>query len=161
MDQPAPLDSRAIVCSTCETPQTETLKLMTCDQCKSVQYCDKKCQKKHWKEHKKDCKYLLAKISARARNEKLYEACKKGVLAEVCTALEVDGGVDVNYRCEGGATPLYWASMNGHVEVVRHLLSVKGIQVNQARDNGVTALFMASQEGHLDIVRLLTDAGAN
>jgi len=91
------------------------------------------------------------------RNEKLYEACKKGVLAEVCTALEVDGGggIDVNYRGDGGRTPLYWASTNGHFDVVRHLLSVNDIQVNQARDNGITALYMASQEGHVDVVRLL------
>ena len=93
--------------------------------------------------------------AARAKNEELYEACKKGVLAEVCTALEVDGGVDVNYRGDGGRTPLYWASTKGHVDVVRHLLSVKGIQVNQARDDGSTALFIASHVGHVEVVRLL------
>ena len=95
-------------------------------------------------------------------NEKLYEACKKGVLADVCTALEVKGGggggIDVNYRGDGGRTPLYWASTNGHVDIVRHLLSVNGIQVNQARDDGVTALIMASTKGHVDVVRLLLGA---
>ena len=92
-----------------------------------------------------------------ARNEKLYEACKNGVLVDVCTALEVEGGdgIDVNYRGDGGRTPLYWASTNGHVDIVRHLLSVNGIQVNQARDDGVTALDIASGFD-LTIVRLLT-----
>ena len=98
-----------------------------------------------------------AKSKLKEVNEKLLHACEKGELAEVCAALEVDG-VDVNYRGDGGRTPLYWASAKGHVDIVRHLLSAKGIQVNQARDDGITALFMSSQNGHVDIVRLLLGA---
>ena len=106
---------------------------------------------------------------AQAKNEELYEACKcekESDLAKVIKALEVDG-VDVNYRSstvcgwsrrenDGGRTSLIWASANGHIDIVRHLLSVKGIQVNQqARDDGATALYMASQNGHVEVVRLL------
>jgi len=107
---------------------------------------------------RREAEEKVLREAARARNEELYEACKESALTEVCTALEVDGGVDVNYRGDGGRTPLYWASTKGHVDVVRHLLSVKDIQVNQARDDGVTALFMASQKGHVDVVRLLLGA---
>jgi hypothetical protein len=46
----------AILCSTCGASQTETLTLLKCQQCKAVQYCDKTCQKKHWKKHKKERK---------------------------------------------------------------------------------------------------------
>jgi ankyrin repeat protein len=115
----------------------------------------------------------VAKALAQAKNEQLYEACKcekESDLAKVIKALEVDG-VDVNYKgdaffpyvCgrparrdnDGGRTSLIWASTNGHIDIVRHLLSVKGIQVNQARDDGATALCMASQNGHVEVVRLL------
>ena len=97
--------------------------------------------------------------AARARNEKLYEACRKGVLAEVCTALEVNGGVDVNYKCDAdkGQTSLIIASRNGHAKVVSLLLQAEGILVNlgAAKSSNFTALFIASQEGHVDVVRLL------
>eukprot|EP01084_Bolivina_argentea_P205153 350534_1 len=32
------------------------LNMKLCSRCKSVHYCDAKCQKPHWKEHKKQCK---------------------------------------------------------------------------------------------------------
>jgi hypothetical protein len=100
--------------------------------------------------------------AARARNEKLYEACKKGALAGVCTALEVDGGVDVNYRCDAdkGQTSLIIASRNGHAKVVSLLLQAEGILVNlgAAKSSNFTALSIASQEGHVDVVRLLLGA---
>ena len=32
------------------------LKILKCGRCKSAVYCDDKCQKSDWKEHKKECK---------------------------------------------------------------------------------------------------------
>ena len=55
--------------------------------------------------------------------------------------------------------PLWKASHDGHVEVVRVLIDT-GALINQARYDGATPLFMASQNGHLDVVRLLIDVGA-
>ena len=46
-------------CSNCESPQTETQKLIRCP-CHSVQYCNKTCQAQHRKKHKKECRKLLA-----------------------------------------------------------------------------------------------------
>jgi hypothetical protein len=46
-------------CSNCETPQTESHKLIQCP-CHSVQYCNRECQKKHRKKHKNECRRLLA-----------------------------------------------------------------------------------------------------
>ena len=43
----------AKLCSACGE-KSDTL--MKCRACKCVWYCDKKCQNKHWKEHKKECK---------------------------------------------------------------------------------------------------------
>jgi TPR repeat protein len=49
----------AIVCSNCDAQQTETHKLIQCP-CHSVRYCNKECQKKHRKQHKEECRRLLA-----------------------------------------------------------------------------------------------------
>jgi len=46
------------MCSACET-KSDALK--KCTACKCVWYCDKDCQNKHWKEHKKECK-LIKKV---------------------------------------------------------------------------------------------------
>ena len=51
--------TNAIVCSNCNTPQTELDKSIRCP-CHSVQYCNKTCQTKHRKNHKKECRKLLA-----------------------------------------------------------------------------------------------------
>ena len=41
-------------CASCNRTFVE--KGSTCSACMKVSYCNKKCQLKHWKEHKKDCK---------------------------------------------------------------------------------------------------------
>ncbi len=42
--------------STCEAcEKRKFLKMKFCTRCRKVRYCDKKCQKGHWKEHKKVC----------------------------------------------------------------------------------------------------------
>ncbi|KAI2490607.1 serine/threonine kinase [Fragilaria crotonensis] len=70
-------------------------------------------------------------------------------------ALLLDGA-NVNAQDSYGATALYIASQNGHLEVVRELLQHDNVDVNlQCTDDGATALYMASQQGHLEVVREL------
>ena len=57
------------------------------------------------------------------------------------------------------ATPLFIASINGKVEVVRLLLSQPNIDTNKNPD-GYSALGMAAQNNHTEVVQLLTKAGA-
>ena len=38
---------------------------MKCRACKCVWYCDKECQNKHWKEHKKECKRIKKELDKR------------------------------------------------------------------------------------------------
>ena len=65
----------------------------------------------------------------------LSEASKRGDLA---TVQELIGeGANVNKACIAGTTPLWWASRNGHVEVVRVLLK-KNAEVNNESNNGET-----------------------
>ena len=50
------------VCSACEKKSDA---LMKCRACKCVWYCDKECQNKHWKEHRKDCKHIKKELDKR------------------------------------------------------------------------------------------------
>ena len=45
------VDADNLICSTCG----EEKATKKCSKCKSVQYCDKECQKLHWFMHKKVC----------------------------------------------------------------------------------------------------------
>jgi hypothetical protein len=37
-----------------------------CDACRSVRYCSRECQMKHWKQHKQECKIFSRKMSYQA-----------------------------------------------------------------------------------------------
>ncbi|KAI2497240.1 serine/threonine kinase [Fragilaria crotonensis] len=79
----------------------------------------------------------------------------KGNLNEV-RALLLDGANVNAQRDSDGATALYVASQNGHLEVVRELLQIDDVDVNlRSTDDGSTALYIASNEGHVDVVRAL------
>ena len=52
-------NNNVIACSTCKTPQTKTFVLKKCS-CLAAQYCNSKCQKKHRKAHKEECRRLTA-----------------------------------------------------------------------------------------------------
>ena len=54
--------TQKLLCSACGK---ESDALMKCRACKCVWYCDKKCQNKHWKEHKKECKRIKKELDKR------------------------------------------------------------------------------------------------
>jgi len=58
-----PNTNTAIVCSMCSLPETPTHNFdkLKCP-CKSTRYCNTTCQKKHWKEHRTECKRLIAEM---------------------------------------------------------------------------------------------------
>ena len=53
-----------LLCSACGK-KGDKCTLMKCRACKCVWYCDKDCQKKHWKEHKKECKRIKKELDER------------------------------------------------------------------------------------------------
>ena len=55
-------EAQAKMCSACEKKSDA---LMKCRACKCVWYCDKKCQNKHWKEHKNECKPIKKALDKR------------------------------------------------------------------------------------------------
>ena len=71
-----------------------------------------------------------------AVNNTLIAACARGDAHAVEVLLE-RGGVDVNYRADGGRTPLYVACSRGNLDVVRVLLQNpgkrSGVRVGTAR----------------------------
>ncbi len=100
---------------------------------------------------------------AEKRKERLIEGAKTGNLEMVKQAL--NDGADINATLfdtrrfiNNGFTPLHHASLEGHLKIVRELLSGEGHQgaTVDARDiTGHTPLYAASQYGHLEVVREL------
>ena len=72
--------------------------------------------------------------------------------------IEADG--DVNQHSNRDATPLFIASMKGHIDIVRLLLQQPNIGIHKKTTIGDTAIGMATQNNHTDVVQLLTNAGA-
>ena len=90
----------------------------------------------------------------------LYDAARDGDLKRV-QVLVVEQGVDKE-ETGGlyGSTPLYAASRNGHLAVVRYLVE-QGADMEKADNGGWTPLIVASYRGHLEVVRYLLEQGAN
>ena len=60
---------------------------------------------------------------------------------------------------EADADTLYWASLGGHVDMVKFLLA-NDVPVNVPPDGGCPALVAAAKEDHADVGELLLSAGA-
>lgn len=75
-----------------------------------------------------------------------------GLIASDPTMLEI--------RDEIGASPLYYAAWEGHLDIVERLIAM-GAEVTVATTDGLTGLHWAALEGHLEVCRALLDNGAD
>ncbi len=89
----------------------------------------------------------------------LHIACRKGNL-ELARAL-VGGGANVNATLIRGDTPLYIASENGYLEMVKFLLASKVKIDEPLKIFDFTPLHVACEKGHAEIVKALVAQGAD
>ena len=54
-----------------------------------------------------------------------------------------------------GCTPFYLAVQEGHIEVVKRLLSVDGVDINAGQVRKITPLIIAAINGYVDIVQVV------
>ena len=102
-------------------------------------------------------------LATTAFADPIHDAAKNGNLAGV--QAELDKGVDVNAKREGGSTPLHGAAEGGHEEIVE-LLIVAGADLHARTvpmlgGGGWTPLHSAARQGHREIVELLIANGTD
>jgi ankyrin repeat protein len=64
---------------------------------------------------------------------------------------------DIKKCNNNGASPLYIACQDGHLDIVEKLLDNVKTDVNKCTNSGASPLNIACQNGHLDIVEKLLD----
>jgi ankyrin repeat protein len=101
--------------------------------------------------------WLIALVSY-AQADPIHDAAWDDDLAGV--RAELDKGVDVNVRNVDGHTPLHFAAVKVHKEIVEPLIA-KGEDVNAKREDGVIPLQIAAMRGHKEIAELLIATGTD
>ena len=140
-----------------------------------VYYCDSVCQQHHWSVHRLTCAYRRHKRRAKhlvleaalraeeaalrdeeARNAAAIEAADnaRSEHGHGASAGESKTGNDSAIEVADLST-LFFASKNGHTDMVKLLLQLGRVDVNQAKNTGCTPLYIASENGHTEVVRLL------
>ena len=94
-----------------------------------------------------------------SKEELLHTAARNGKVEKVRELLD-RGGVDIEHEDGVQSTPLSWAAVNGHLEIITMLLQA-GAEKNTTNKYGNTPLMLASWNRHVDVCRLLIDAGAD
>ncbi|KAF1832007.1 ankyrin, partial [Decorospora gaudefroyi] len=86
----------------------------------------------------------------------LHLAASAGLTSAVIRLLKE--GCDIDEKYQNGSTPLYYASLNGHLDILRSLLDA-GAEVNAQGGHFGNALQTASYKGYEQVVKTLLDAG--
>ena len=75
-----------VCCSSCNKPQLSGQTFRKCSGCLSVQYCNKKCQKKHWSPggHNQECKRLRKEKEEDTTNNNLPPTYEEGDECPIC-----------------------------------------------------------------------------
>ena len=90
-------------------------------------------------------------------SEAIYNACECG--HHIVVAVLLKYGVSPN-SITNGDTPLMIASSEGHLDIVKHLLTVN-VDINAQAEDGTTAVYRASANGQSEVVSTLLKYGAD
>ncbi|KAI3893433.1 hypothetical protein MKX03_020277, partial [Papaver bracteatum] len=114
-------------------------------------------------DHAKDEGIGVATAIAKIRDEDergcLHFAAAGGSL-EVCKYLIENLKLDVNSKDREGHTPLFEATILGHLDTIRYLLE-KGANADARTDTNYTPLHCAARKGDTKIINLLLSKGAH
>jgi len=90
----------------------------------------------------------------------LHRACGRGAVQDVETILEQ--GVElINAEDNAGYMPIHEASLNGHLEVVKVLVTYGALYDVQSRIDLESPLLDAVENGHVPVVQYLLELGAD
>lgn len=89
----------------------------------------------------------------------IHDAAEKGRLSQI-KAILTGNPESVNAKDGRNITPLHYAAVNGHIEVVKYLIA-KGAKINSRNNIGITPLYGAVSADRCEAVKLLIAHGAN
>ncbi|MES2677258.1 MAG: ankyrin repeat domain-containing protein [Pseudomonadota bacterium] len=88
----------------------------------------------------------------------LHKATENGDFAEVERL--ISQGFNVDQESRSGATPLYVALKNNHIDLAKRLIEL-GANINHQFENGENLLWLAIFDGHTEVVKKLIELGTN
>jgi len=101
--------------------------------------------------------YLWAQPDDHKDIKAVFKAARQGDLESL---KQLIGNESPDIKMADGATPLFDASMNGHINVLKWLLE-KGAKPNNALPDGTTALHLAVARKQTEASKTLIDSGAD
>lgn len=91
---------------------------------------------------------------------KLFKACGKGDVTTVKAILSANKTLDLSSMDEEGNTPMHFAAVGGHADVVKILIE-HGANVEVKSRDGFTPMHSVAQGDHSKVLELLIEKGAH
>ncbi|NIM90963.1 MAG: DUF3471 domain-containing protein [Candidatus Aminicenantes bacterium] len=101
---------------------------------------------------------LIIHLTIIASTEPIVEAAKKGDLQTVKTILAQDPS-RLNATDQDNYTPLHWACMRAHWNIVKYLIG-KGADLNVIGGDGGSPVNWAAHHDNVEIIKLMVERGA-